>query len=117
MVDRRWFTKVDGDTKKMEYYAKAIRKFQGELKRSVSEIPRVGPSGRKMPEELDSEYYWPESNSCAQTRKELEDHRLQELAEDPYRIKLEPDLTKKQEEYFRRIREEWTDLLNRKWKV
>jgi hypothetical protein len=28
--------KVDGDTKKMEYYAKGIRKFQRELKISVS---------------------------------------------------------------------------------
>src|SRR6266581_635332 len=61
--------KVDGDTKKMEYYAKGIRKFQ----------------------------------------RELEDYRLQELAEDPYRFVLEDDPTKEQEEYFRRIRQEWMD--------
>ena len=102
--------KVDCDTKKMEYYAKGIRKFQRELKISVSEFPRFALLGRKMPEELDSENYWPDnSNSCAQTQKELEDYRLQELAEDPYRIELEPDGTKEQEEYFRRIRQEWMD--------
>ncbi|HET7147345.1 MAG TPA: hypothetical protein VFI73_02490 [Candidatus Nitrosopolaris sp.] len=32
--------KVDGDIKKMEYYAKGIRKFQRELKISVREFPR-----------------------------------------------------------------------------
>ena len=74
----------------MEYYAKGIRKFQRELKISVSEFPRFGLLGRKMPEELDSENYWPDSSSCAQTQKELEDYRLQELAEDPYRIEREP---------------------------
>jgi len=101
--------KVDGDTNKMEYYAKGIRKFQRELKISVSEFPRFALLGRKMSEELDSENYWPDSNSCAQIQKELEDYRLQELAEDPHRIEHEPDLTKEQEEYFRRIRQEWID--------
>jgi hypothetical protein len=101
--------KVDGDTKKMEYYAKGIRKFQRELKISVSEFPRFALLGRKMPEELDSENYWPDNNSCAQTQKELEDYRQQELAEDPYRIEREPDGRKEQEEYFRRIRQEWMD--------
>jgi hypothetical protein len=101
--------KSDGDTKKMEYYAKGIRKFQRELKTSVSEFPRFGLLGRKMPEELDSENYWPDNNSCAQIQKELEDYRSQELAEDPYRIEREPDLIKEQEEYFRRIRQEWID--------
>jgi len=105
--------KVDGDTKKMEYYAKGIRKFQRELKISVSEFPRFALLGRKMPEELDSENYWPDSdtnsNSCAQTQKELEDYRLQKLAEDPYGIEREPDGRKEQEEYFRRIRQEWMD--------
>src|SRR6266705_7120217 len=42
--------KVDGDTKKMEYYAKGIRKFQRELKISVSEFPRFALLGQKMPE-------------------------------------------------------------------
>jgi hypothetical protein len=101
--------KSDGDTKNMEYYAKGIRKFQRELKTSVSAFPQFGLLGRKMPEEADSENYWPDSNSCAQTQKELEDYRLQELAEDPYRIEREPDLPKEQEEYFRRIRPEWID--------
>jgi hypothetical protein len=101
--------KSDGDMKNMEYYAKGIRKFQRELKTSVSEFPRFGLLGRKMPKELDSENYWPDNNSCSQTQKELEDYRLQELAEDPYRIEREPDLTKEQEEYFRRIRQEWID--------
>ncbi len=98
--------KVDGDTKKMEYYAKGIRKFQRELKISVSEFPRFALLGQKMPGELDSENYWPDS---AQTQKELEDYRLQELAEDPHRIDREPDGTKEQEEYFRRILQEWID--------
>ena len=64
-----------------------------------------------MPEESDSENYWPDSNSnsCSQTQKELEDYWLQELAEDPYGIELEDDTTKEQEEYFRRIRQEWMD--------
>jgi hypothetical protein len=47
--------KVDGDTKKMEYYAKGIRKFQRELKISVSEFPLFALLGQKMPEEPDSE--------------------------------------------------------------
>jgi len=103
--------KVDGDTKKMKYYAKGIRKFQRELKISVSEFPRFALLGRKMPEEPDSENYWPDtnSNSCAQTQKELEDYKSQELAEDPYRFDLEDDPTKEQEEYFRRIRQEWME--------
>ena len=80
------------------------------MKISVSEFPRFALLGRKMPEELDPENYWPDNNnSCAQTQKELEDYRLQELAEDPYRIELEPDPTKDQEEYFRWIRQEWMD--------
>jgi hypothetical protein len=41
--------------------------------------------------------------TSAQTQKELEDYRLQELEEDPYRFELEDDPTKEQEEYFRRI--------------
>jgi hypothetical protein len=103
----------------MEYYAKGMRKFQRELKISVSEFPRFALLARKIPEEVNSENYWPDnnSNSCEQTQKELEDYRLQELAEDPYRIELEPDLTKEQEEYFRRIRQKWMDLLNRKWNI
>lgn len=101
--------KVDGDTKKMEYYAKGIRKFQRELKISLSEFPRFALLGQKMPEEPDPENYWPDNNSCSQTQKELEDYRLQELAEGPYRFELEDDLAKEQEEYFRRIRKEWMD--------
>jgi hypothetical protein len=71
--------KVDGDTKKMEYYAKGIKKFQRELKISVSEFPRFALLGRKMPEELDSENYWPDtnSNSCAQTQEESGDYMLE----------------------------------------
>ena len=93
----------------MEYYAKGIRKFQRELKTSVSEFPQFGLLGRRMPQEFDSENYWPDSSSCAQTQKELEDYRLQELAEDPFRIERESDLRKEQEEYFRRIRQGFVD--------
>jgi hypothetical protein len=38
--------KSDGDTKNMEYYAKGIRKFQRELKTSISEFLQFGPLGR-----------------------------------------------------------------------
>jgi len=93
----------------MEYYAKGIRKFQRELKTSVSEFPQFGLLGRRMPQEFDSENYWPDSSSCAQTQNELEDYSLQELAEDPFRIEREPDLRKEQEEYFRRIRQGFVD--------
>jgi hypothetical protein len=99
----------EDDTEDMKYYAKGIRKFQRELKISVSEFPQFGLLGRKMPEEVDPENYWPDNNSCSQTQKELEDYRLQELAEDPYRYEREPDGTKEQEEYFRRIRQEWME--------
>ncbi|HET7147617.1 MAG TPA: hypothetical protein VFI73_03875 [Candidatus Nitrosopolaris sp.] len=68
--------KVYGDTKKMKYYAEGIRKFQRELKTSVSEFPRFALLGRKMPEELDSTNYSPDSNSCSQTQKELEVTRI-----------------------------------------
>ena len=101
--------KVEGDTKKMDYYSKGISKFQRELNISVSEFPQFGLVGRKMPQELDSENYWPDSSSCAQTQKELEDYRLQELAKGPFRIEREPDLRKEQEEYFRRIRQGFVD--------
>lgn len=47
--------KVDGNTKKMEYYTKGIRKFLRELKISVSESPRFALLGRRMPEEPDPE--------------------------------------------------------------
>ncbi len=92
----------------MEYYAKGIRKFQQELKKSVS-FPQFGLLGRKMPEESASENYWPDSNSCAQTQKELDDYELQEVAEVPFRIEREPDPRKEQEEYFSRIRQGFID--------
>jgi hypothetical protein len=63
-----------------------------------------------MPQELDSENYWPDSACCAQTQKELEGYELQKIAVDPFRIEREPDLRKEQEEYFRRIRQDFVDL-------
>ncbi|MDP9286737.1 MAG: hypothetical protein M3P08_00855 [Thermoproteota archaeon] len=101
--------KSEGDTKNMDYYAKGIRKFQRELKTSVSEFPQFGLLGRKMPQEFDSENYLLDSSGCPLTQKELEDYRLQELADDPFRIEREPDLRKEQEEYFRRIRQGFVD--------
>ena len=101
--------KSDGDTKNMKYYAKGIRKFQRELNISVSEFTQFGLLGRKMPDEVDPENYWPDSNSCSQIQNELVDYKLQQLVEDPYSIELEPDLRKEQDEYFRRIRQEWED--------
>jgi hypothetical protein len=41
--------------------------------------------------------------------KEIEDYELQKIADDPFRIEREEDLTKEQEEYFRRIRQAWLD--------
>jgi hypothetical protein len=38
--------KSEGDRNNMEYYAKGIRKFQRELKTSVSEFLQFGPLGR-----------------------------------------------------------------------
>jgi hypothetical protein len=70
----------------MEYYAKGIRKFQWELNILVSEFPQFSLFGRKMPEVADSENYWPDSSSSAQTQKVLEDYRLQEQEEVPFRI-------------------------------
>jgi hypothetical protein len=107
----------------MEYYAKGIRKFQRELQISVSEFPRFALLGQKMPEEFDAENYWPDSdtnsNSCSQTQKELEDYRLQDLAEDPHRIEREPDGTKEQEDTSDvYVRNGWNlDLLNRRWNI
>ena len=109
MLGRIQDNKSEDDTENMEYYAKGIRKFQRELKKSVSEFLQFGLLGRKMPKESDSENYWPDSSSCTQIQKELEDYRLQELAEDPFRIELEPDLRKEQKEYFRRIRQGFVD--------
>jgi hypothetical protein len=86
-----------------------VRKFQRELKTSVSEFPQFGLLGRKMPQEFDSENHLPDSSSCAQTQKELEDYELQKVADDPFRIECEPDLRKEQEEYFRRIRQGFVD--------
>jgi hypothetical protein len=80
------------------------------LKISVSEFPQFGLLGRKMPQELDSENYWLDSACCAQTQKELEGYELQKIAEDPFRIKREPDLRK-----ARGILQTNTSGLRRSW--
>ena len=54
---------------------KGIRKFQWELNILVSEFPQFSLFGRKMPEVADSENYWPDSSSSAQTQKVLEDYK------------------------------------------
>ena len=89
--------KVDGDTKKLVYYAEGIRKFERELSITVTEFPQLGLLGRKMRQERDSENYFAYGNSCAQTEKELAEYEQQEQAEDRYRTQQEPDLRKEQE--------------------
>ena len=93
----------------MEYYAKGIRKFQRELKKPVLDFPQLGLIGELTnEEERDTNNEWAGRNS-GDVRKEIENRELQELEEDPFRIEREPDPRKEQEEYFRRIRQEWID--------
>jgi hypothetical protein len=92
----------------MEYYAKGIRKFQRELNISVSKLPQFSLLGRKSLKQIQK--ITGQIIVVAHKRgRELADYRLQELAEDPFRIEREPDLRKEQEEYFTRIRQEWID--------
>jgi hypothetical protein len=101
--------KGEWDTKKMEYYAKGIRKFQRELKKPVLDFPQLGLTGELTnEEERDTNNEWAGRNS-GDVRKEIENRELQELEEDPFGIEREPDPRKGQEEYFRRIRQEWID--------
>jgi hypothetical protein len=93
----------------MKYYAKGIRKFQRELEISVADFPQLGLIGElRNDEERDSNNDWTCRNS-RDVEKETEDYELQKVAEDPFRIEREPDLSKEQVEYFRRIRQEWMD--------
>jgi hypothetical protein len=99
--------KSEFDMKNMFHYAKGIRRLQRELKTSVSEFPQFGLIGRittAEEEERDLENYLPD-----RTYAQTENYELQEQEQDPYRIHREPDLTEEQEEYFRRIRQEWID--------
>jgi hypothetical protein len=87
----------------MFHYAKGIRKFQRELKTSVSEIPQFGLIGLITAAE-EEEQNWLD-RSYTEIQKEIENYELQEQNQDPYTIEHEPDLTEEQEEYFRRIRQ------------
>jgi hypothetical protein len=112
-LDKCWtgykIAKSELDAKRMKYYAKGIRKFQRELDISVLAFPQLGLIGELTnDEDRDSNNEWICRNS-GDVQKEMKDYELQELAEDPYRIEREPDLTKEQEEYYRRIRQEWMD--------
>lgn len=98
--------KSESDYKKMEYYARGIRKFQRELKVSVADFPQFDLVGRKMPHEQDAENVFDYGNSYAQVEKELEQYDLQVKQEqelNPYRIEPEENLPKEQEEHFRQI--------------
>jgi len=93
----------------MERYATGIRKFHRELEISVLDFPQLGLIGEMTKdEERDSNNEWV-YRSSGDVQKEIEDYELQKVAEDPFRIEREPDLRKEQEEYFRRIRQEWID--------
>ncbi|MFZ0897099.1 MAG: hypothetical protein WAZ77_21575, partial [Candidatus Nitrosopolaris sp.] len=101
--------KAECDAKKLKYYAKGIRKFQRELKKPVLDFPQLGLTGELTnEEERDSNNEWVCRNS-RDVQKETEDYELQKMAEDPFRIEHEEDLTKEQEEYFGRIRQAWLD--------
>jgi hypothetical protein len=112
-LDKCWtgykIAKAECDAKKLKYYAEGIRKFERELKISVSDFPQLGLIGELTDEEeRDSNNEWICRNS-RDVHKEIEDYELQKIAEDPFRIEREEDLTKEQEEYFRRIRQAWLD--------
>ena len=112
-LDKCWtgykIAKAECDAKKLKYYAEGIRKFQRELEISVLDFPQLGLIGELTnEEERDSSNEWTCRNS-GDVQKETEDYELQELAEDPFKIQREPDLTKEQEEYFRRIRQGFLD--------
>jgi len=112
-LDKCWtgykIAKSEWDAEKMKYYAKGIRKFQRELEISVADFPQLGLIGElRNDEERDSNNDWTCRNS-RDVEKETEDYELQKVAEDPFRIEREPDLSKEQGEYFRRIRQEWMD--------
>jgi hypothetical protein len=82
------------DAKKLKYYAKGIRKFQRELKKPVLDFPQLGLIGELTnEEERDSNNEWVCRNS-RDVQKETEDYELQKIAEDPFRIEHEEDLTK-----------------------
>ena len=100
--------KSEWDMKNMFHYAKGIRRLQRELNRSVSEFPQSGLIGRITTAEEEEEQNLP-SGSYAQTQNETENYELQEQNQDPYTIEHERDLTEGQDDYFRRIRQEWID--------
>jgi hypothetical protein len=87
--------KSEFDMKNMFHYAKGIRRLQRELKISVSDFPQFGLIGRITVAEEEEE-----QNLPGQSYVEIENYELQEQ---------EPDLTEEQEEFFRRIRQEWID--------
>ena len=112
-LDKCWtgykIAKSEFDEKKTKYYAKGIRKFQRELEISVLDFPQLGLTGElTKDEERDSNNEWV-CRSSGDVQKEIEDYEVQKVAEDPLRVEREPDLRKGQEEYFRRIRQEWID--------
>ncbi|MGA9149367.1 MAG: hypothetical protein WBZ36_02220 [Candidatus Nitrosopolaris sp.] len=92
--------------KNMFHYAKGIRRLQRELKISISDLPQFGLVGPITTAEEENSHndYWLDG-SYTETQNEIENYELQ----DPYTIEREPDLTTEQEEYFRRIRQEWID--------
>ena len=79
--------KSEWDMKNMFHYAKGIRKFQRELKISVSDFPQFGLIGQitAEEEERNSENYWLD-RSYTETQNEIENYELQEQNQDHYRI-------------------------------
>jgi hypothetical protein len=68
--------KAEGDTTKMVYYAKGIRKLEGQLGISVMDFPKFGLVGRFVEQERESENetIW---GSFEQVEKDLEDYESQ----------------------------------------
>ena len=95
--------KSEWDMNKMFHYAKGIRRLQRELKTSVSEFPQFGLVGRitSVEEEVDQVMH--------RHRTKLKTMNHKNKKKTPFGIEREPDLTEEQEEYFRRIRQEWID--------
>ena len=79
----------------MFHYAKGIRRLQRELKTSVSEFPQFGLIGRITTAEEEEQNL--SGQTYARTQNEIENLSNYEQKK------------KEQEEYFRRIRQEWID--------
>jgi len=101
--------KAEGDTAKMVYYAKGIRKLESQLGISVMDFPQFGLIGRLVEEEEhedDNDYST--FGSFRRVEQDLKDYESQLQKELKYdvvhRIDDETDSIKTQMEFYRQIR-------------